>query len=149
MTKKKFINEKKSIELSLNKTLFEFADEVKMRIPTSCGRFGDCHECIVEVSDGYEILSEPTEQEQFLKKPFRLACQASTISTEGKKKRNVMRSIYICKNVKKNEIISRKNIRVVRPAYGLNPIYFDKIIGKRFNKNYQIGQRMSLNKAKK
>ena len=60
-----------------------------------------------------------------------------------------MRSIYICKNVKKNEIISRKNIRVVRPAYGLNPIYFDKIIGKRFNKNYQIGQRMSLNKAKK
>ena len=83
MTKKKFINEKKSIELSLNKTLFEFADEVRMRIPTSCGRFGDCHECIVEVSDGYEILSEPTEQEQFLKKPFRLACQASTISTEG------------------------------------------------------------------
>jgi len=87
------------------------------------------------------------ENKRILEKEIKNKNKTST--TKGKKNRNVMRSIYICKNVKKNEIISRKNIRVVRPAYGLNPIYFDKIIGKRFNKNYQIGQRMSLNKVKK
>ncbi|MBA47343.1 MAG: ferredoxin [Dehalococcoidia bacterium] len=83
MSEKKFINEKKSIELSKNRSLFEYADQIKMRIPTSCGRFGDCHECIVEVSEGYDILSKPTEHENFLKEPFRLACQANTVSKDS------------------------------------------------------------------
>lgn len=70
------------------------------------------------------------------------------ISEQAKKNRNVMRSIYISKNVKKDEIISPKNIRVVRPAFGLSPIYYEKIIGKKFDKNYKNGQRMSLDKVK-
>tara|TARA_B110000438_G_scaffold166991_1_gene159706 strand:+ start:5572 stop:7197 length:1626 start_codon:yes stop_codon:yes gene_type:complete len=76
----KFISDKKSVDLFKNKTLFEYADDIKMRVPTSCGRFGDCHECIVEVTEGYENLSVPTNEEAFLKKPFRLACQAKTIN---------------------------------------------------------------------
>lgn len=83
MNSHNFISENQCVELSTNMSLFDFADRVKMRIPTSCGRIGDCHECIVEVSEGNEILSEPTNQESFLKKPFRLACQATTISTES------------------------------------------------------------------
>ncbi|MEC7837901.1 MAG: ASKHA domain-containing protein [Chloroflexota bacterium] len=83
MSNHKFKSENHSIELSKNKTLFELADAVKMRIPTSCGRVGDCHECIVEVSDGYGILSKPTKQEKFLTKPFRLACQATIISDDN------------------------------------------------------------------
>lgn len=83
MSEKKFISEKQSIELSKNRSLFEYADQIKMRIPTSCGRFGDCHECIVEVSEGYDILSKPTEHENFLKEPFRLACQANTVSKDS------------------------------------------------------------------
>lgn len=77
----KFINDKKSIDLVKNKTLFEYADDIKMRVPTSCGRFGDCHECIVEITEGYDNLSEPTTEESFLKKPFRLACQTKTVNT--------------------------------------------------------------------
>ena len=48
---------------------FDLADQVKMRIPTSCGRVGDCHECIVEVSEGLENLSERSEHETFLTEP--------------------------------------------------------------------------------
>ena len=44
----KFIHEKSNVDLEKDKTLFEYADKVRMRIPTSCGRVGDCHECIVE-----------------------------------------------------------------------------------------------------
>ena len=54
------------------------------------------------------------------------------------------RSIYISKNVFKNEKINFNNIRIVRPGYGLHPKYFEKIIGKKFNKKKNYGDRLSL-----
>ena len=53
----KFIHEKSNVDLEKDKTLFEYADKVRMRIPTSCGRVGDCHECIVEIIEGENNLS--------------------------------------------------------------------------------------------
>ena len=47
-----------------------------MRVPTSCGRNGQCHECIVEINSGGEFLNDSTEEEFFLGEKFRLACQA-------------------------------------------------------------------------
>lgn len=58
------------------KTLFDFADELQVQVPTSCGRTGHCHECIVEIRQGGEALSDPTEAESFLDGPYRLSCQA-------------------------------------------------------------------------
>src|SRR5581483_8285589 len=58
------------------RTLFDFADELAVLVPTSCGRMGHCHECIVEVTSGLEALSPPTEAESFLRGNYRLACQA-------------------------------------------------------------------------
>ena len=83
MSNYKFIHENKSIELSQDKSLFDLADQVKMRIPTSCGRVGDCHECIVEVSEGLENLSERSEHDTFLTEPYRLACQSKIISLDS------------------------------------------------------------------
>ncbi len=46
---------------------------------TNCGGYGQCGTCIVEIVDGMENLSPPTETEQkkLKKKPstYRLACQ--------------------------------------------------------------------------
>jgi len=58
------------------KTLFDRADELALRVPTSCGRTGVCHECIVEVKRGGEALSLPSAAEAFLEGTYRLACQA-------------------------------------------------------------------------
>ena len=33
--------------------------------------------------------------------------------------------------IKKGDKISKKNIKVIRPANGLNPFYFDKILNKK------------------
>jgi uncharacterized 2Fe-2S/4Fe-4S cluster protein (DUF4445 family) len=63
-------------DLAPGKTLFDSADELAVRVPTSCGRTGVCHECIVEVKRGMQALSPPAEAEAFLKAPYRLACQA-------------------------------------------------------------------------
>lgn len=60
----------------VGKTLFDYADELSHQVPTSCGRAGICHECIVEVSEGMEALSERSEAESFLQGDYRLACQA-------------------------------------------------------------------------
>jgi uncharacterized 2Fe-2S/4Fe-4S cluster protein (DUF4445 family) len=58
------------------KTLFDYADELSRQVPTSCGRSGICHECIVEVHHGMEALAPRTEAESFLQGEYRLACQA-------------------------------------------------------------------------
>jgi uncharacterized 2Fe-2S/4Fe-4S cluster protein (DUF4445 family) len=60
------------------RTLFDAADELALRVPTSCRRTGRCRECIVEVKSGTDCLSPPTQAEDFLRPPFRLACQAVT-----------------------------------------------------------------------
>jgi pseudaminic acid synthase len=41
------------------------------------------------------------------------------------------RSIYAVNDIKKGEIFSKYNIRVIRPGMGLHPIYFEKIINRK------------------
>lgn len=64
------------LELTVGRTLFDYADHLKVRVPTSCRRNGDCHECIVEVRRGMEGLSRISSSESFLRDNYRLACQA-------------------------------------------------------------------------
>ena len=40
------------------------------------------------------------------------------------------RSIYIFKNINKGEKFSKNNLKVIRPAFGLHPKYFDQVVGK-------------------
>ncbi len=58
------------------RSIFDYADNLSVRVPTSCGRTGECHECIVEIRRGMEALSPPTDAERFLRDNYRLACQA-------------------------------------------------------------------------
>ena len=58
------------------RSIFDYADNLKVRVPTSCGRTGECHECIVEIRRGMDALSPTTDAERFLRDSYRLACQA-------------------------------------------------------------------------
>ena len=49
------------------------------------------------------------------------------------------KSIFVTKNIKKNEKFNEHNIRIIRPGIGLEPIYFDKILGKKSKKNLKRG----------
>ena len=69
----------RQLELVAGKTIFDYADSLKVRVPTSCGRSGECHECIVEVRRGMEALSAPSKPEGFLRDNYRLACQATVV----------------------------------------------------------------------
>jgi uncharacterized 2Fe-2S/4Fe-4S cluster protein (DUF4445 family) len=63
--------------------LFDDADDLALRVPTSCRRTGRCRECIVEVTGGAEHLCAPTEAEGFLRDPYRLACQAAVTPNDA------------------------------------------------------------------
>ena len=47
------------------------------------------------------------------------------------------RSIFAIKNIKKGEKFTKENIKIVRPGYGLEPKYFNKILNKRSLINVQ------------
>ena len=58
--------------------------------------------------------------------------------------RRYSRSIYISKDVKKGEAISKENIKIVRPGLSIPPIFYDEIIGKKVTKNLSIGDRITF-----
>ena len=72
-----------TLELVVGKTIFDYADSLSVRVPTSCGRSGECHECIVEVRNGMDALNPTTTSENFLRDNYRLACQAEVINTDA------------------------------------------------------------------
>ena len=61
---------------SPDKTIFDYADDLQVRVPTACGRNGECHECVVEIKNGMDSLNKLSEEENFLRGNYRLACQA-------------------------------------------------------------------------
>ena len=48
------------------------------------------------------------------------------------------RSIYSSKNILKGEKFTKVNIKVVRPGYGIEPKFFDSILGKKSRQNIKF-----------
>lgn len=65
-------------------------------------------------------------------------------SQAEEKSRIFRRSIYVAADMKKGELLDEKNIRCVRPSYGLETKYYDKIMGKKINRDLKAGTPMKL-----
>ena len=62
------------------------------------------------------------------------------VPTKNEKKTSVLRrSVYVVKDLKKGDVLSHENIKVIRPGYGLHPKYFNKLIGKKLRKTVKKG----------
>ncbi|MFT4683472.1 MAG: pseudaminic acid synthase [Polaribacter sp.] len=55
------------------------------------------------------------------------------------------RSLYVVEDVKAGDFITEKNVRSIRPGFGLHPKYLPEIIGKIAVKNLTKGDRFSMN----
>lgn len=49
------------------------------------------------------------------------------------------KSIFVIKDIIQGEILNEENIRVIRPGYGLEPKYYDDIVGKKAAKDIERG----------
>jgi uncharacterized 2Fe-2S/4Fe-4S cluster protein (DUF4445 family) len=85
-----YFNNKKSV-VSPGSPLHVYGESLGIRVPTSCNRQGKCKECIVEVTEGMELLSSPSHKEAHLKDNFRLSCQCKIIADSGVLRCNTMR----------------------------------------------------------
>ena len=58
------------------------------------------------------------------------------------------RSIYVVKNIKKDQLITKSNIKKIRPSNGLHPKYYFKILGKQVTKNIFAGSALKKDHIK-
>lgn len=52
------------------------------------------------------------------------------------------RSLYIAENLKAGDVLTQKNLRRIRPGYGLNPRYYHQLLGKRVTQDIETGMPM-------
>jgi pseudaminic acid synthase len=67
---------------------------------------------------------------------------------EEKKNRIFRRSLFIAKDMHRDEIFTEKNLRSVRPGFGLSPKYLKQVIGSKASKNIAKGMPLSWNMVK-
>ena len=58
------------------------------------------------------------------------------------------RSIFVVKDIKRGEKLTKKNIRRIRPGFGLEPKFFDKVLGKKTKKNLYAGNPLKIQQIK-
>jgi len=78
-------------DAAVGDTLFERAEALGVRVPTSCRKQGRCKECIVEVTEGMDCLSAPAAAEKHLSGNYRLSCCTKIAAETGDVRFHTMR----------------------------------------------------------
>ena len=132
------------LKLETGQTLFDHADSLHVRVPTSCGRTGECHECIVEIKQGWDALNSATEPESFLRGDYRLACQARVVDSSANVEFAVLRrqprilTRGIAREVRPDPFTVKENDKVVFKGPG-GPQVIDKYRGSIFGLAVDLG----------
>lgn len=65
------------------------------------------------------------------------------ISEKVKNNRKFARSLFIVEDVKKGDILTKENVRSIRPGYGMHPEHYNEVIGKEFTGDFKKGTPLS------
>jgi pseudaminic acid synthase len=68
-----------------------------------------------------------------------------TLTEKQIKGKDFSRSLYVVKDVKAGDLITEKNVRSVRPGFGLHPKYLPEILGKKASMDLKKGDRFHIN----
>lgn len=72
-------------------TIFDCAESLGVKVPTSCRKLGKCRECLVEVVEGMDLLTPRAPEENHLREKFRLACRCKINADSGVVRCHTMR----------------------------------------------------------
>ncbi len=102
-------------------------------------------------SDGGADSAFSMEPEEFRKmcEGIRIVEQAIgketyELSEKQEKEREHSRSLFVTEDMKAGEVFTEKNMRSIRPGYGLHTRYFEEILGKRALRPLEKGTPMSF-----
>ena len=69
---------------------------------------------------------------------------AYQVSDEEKSNYAVRKSIFVSKDIKKGEILTPDNIRVIRPGYGMSPKFYEEVLGRRASRDLAFGEPLDM-----
>jgi pseudaminic acid synthase len=64
-----------------------------------------------------------------------------TLTEKQSKGKDFSRSLYVVENMKAGDVITEKNVRSIRPGFGLHPKYQKEVLGKTIVKDIEKGDR--------
>ncbi|MEZ7900481.1 MAG: pseudaminic acid synthase [Flavobacteriales bacterium] len=88
---------------------------------------------------------EFTEMVKAVRKAEQMMGKVDYEMTEKKKKsRQFSRSLFVVEDVKEGDILTKENVRSIRPGFGMHTKHFSDIIGKEFKQNVEKGTPLSF-----
>lgn len=67
-----------------------------------------------------------------------------TLTEKQLKGKDFSRSLYVIEDMKRGDVITEKNVRSIRPGFGLHPKYFTEILGKAVNVDIERGTSLDM-----
>ncbi len=61
------------------------------------------------------------------------------LSEKVKKNRKFARSLFVVKDVKKGDKVTKENVRSIRPGYGMHPKHYEDVLGRVFQEDIDKG----------
>ena len=65
-----------------------------------------------------------------------------SLSEKAKISRQFSRSLYVCEDVQKGDVVNEQNVRSIRPGFGLHPVNFELVMGAEFINKVDKGSRL-------
>jgi pseudaminic acid synthase len=62
----------------------------------------------------------------------------------SEKDKNRRRSLFVVNDIKAGEVITKENVRSIRPGFGMHPKYYTEILGKRVISDLEKGDRLEF-----
>jgi len=92
--------------------------------------------------------AEPTEFKEMVEE-IRLLEKALgeasyDLTKNAKKSRELCRSLFSVRDIKKGETLTSENVRSIRPGFGLHPKHYNEILGKKAKRSIKAGTPLSL-----
>ena len=67
-----------------------------------------------------------------------------TLTDKQVKGKDFSRSLYVVEDMKAGDVITEKNVRSIRPGFGLHPKYLKEVLGKKIDKDLEKGTPLKL-----
>ncbi|TCI91736.1 pseudaminic acid synthase [Tenacibaculum sp. M341] len=92
----------------------------------------------LDVNEFTEMVTKVRDTEKLL------GAVSYQVSDKVKKNKKFARSLFIVKDMKKGDVLTKDNLKSIRPGYGLHPKYYSEVLGKSINKDVKKGKPFSL-----